>query len=107
MMEQVRVQGGGMSGLKAVISALIALAVIATKPVLSQLLPVERSALVELYNATSGATWLRRSAWVADSNPANDPCLQSWEGVACSGTTPQHVMYALRVIVWEATSHCS
>ena len=76
-----------------VVALLVALAGVPTA-VLGQLASAERSALVELYNVTSGGTWRARSGWVADNNGSNDPCVQAWQGVVCSSSVPQHVMYA-------------
>ena len=57
--------------------------------------PAERAALVDFYNATNGPSWSTATGWSSYSNPSNDPCLNSWAGIACSGTTPNHVTYVL------------
>lgn len=42
----------------------------------------ECTALVDLYQSTSGAGWANRTGWL-DFGPANAPC--TWFGVVCSG----------------------
>ena len=46
------------------------------------IVPLERDALVALYNATNGPLWLGVSGWHSHAS-GGDPC-GSWTGVACS-----------------------
>ena len=39
----------------------------------------ERQALVDLYNASNGASWFTNTNWLVD-----DPCDNSWFGVTCN-----------------------
>ena len=57
---------------------------------------VQRAALVELYNATGGPSWLLRAGW-ADSVPS-DPCQDSWTGVTCNASDVVYVVRRGRVV---------
>ena len=57
--------------------------------------PAQRQALVDVYNATSGSTWARTTGWASYPNSSNDPCANSWYGVACDAGN-QTVMYVDR-----------
>ena len=63
--------------------------------------PAQKQALLELFNATSGATWTDNDGW---TNATSDPCnfdpngKQNWDGVVCaavgqSGKSNNYVVY--------------
>ena len=54
----------------------------------------ERQALIDLYNATHGNTWLLRTNWFV-----GDPCENSWIGIVCSSTNSSvtYVCFTLSV----------
>ena len=57
------------------------------------LISSERSALVDLYAATSGASWSHNTGWV-DSSGGSDPCVNAWYGIVCwNGGQPTRVEY--------------
>ena len=68
---------------------LAAIAALIVRVVGGSLAPVERAALVDLYSATAGQTWLRRDGWT--TNATGDPCTDGWFGISCSGGSPNHV----------------
>ena len=58
--------------------------------------PVQRQALVDLYNATSGPAWLYK--WAA-YNSSSDPCAGSWFGVACDAS--------METVTYVRVDHCA
>jgi hypothetical protein len=67
---------------RAGVSVVIALALLASLLCVSHALLIssEKTALMELYDAMSGARWNVRSGW---DTPSSDPCLNGWHGVQC------------------------
>ena len=41
------------------------------------------SALVALYEATGGGSWVSRSGWMGSTSGPGDPCTSAWYGVTC------------------------
>jgi hypothetical protein len=72
---------------------LIALASDATPASAGAIDPLELAALVELYSATNGSGWVNNTGWGDYGIEPTDPCVDDWEGVTCSGSTPDHVLY--------------
>ena len=54
--------------------------------------PAQRQTLVDLYLATSGASWAVQDGWVSYAVSSNDPCTDSWHGVSCDFGNPQNVL---------------
>ena len=54
----------------------------------------ETAALIDLFSNTSGSKWVNSAGWV--NGWGSDPCTNSWFGLTCSGSTPNHVVY----VVW-------
>ena len=48
----------------------------------SSTVPAEIQALNDIYNSMGGTNWVGATNW-----PNGDPCLQSWRGVTCTGST--------------------
>jgi hypothetical protein len=75
----------------------VALAALSQERPPNPLPALEKAALLELYSATSGATWVDRRGWAV---PTSDPCTSSWVGVSCTGSTPNHVLYVDCFLLW-------
>ena len=52
--------------------------------------PAEVAALIDFYTSTNGPDWEYHD-W---DTPGTDPCGGMWAGITCSGTSPNHVVYA-------------
>jgi hypothetical protein len=63
----------------------LAVAAAAAGTAVGMLAPAEHQALLDLYNATAGPSWVQNSGW---GSGVGDPCADAWQGVQCdeSGT---------------------
>jgi hypothetical protein len=52
--------------------------------VVASMAPDQRAALVDLYIATNGNTWIDKTGW-RDHVSGSDPCDDAWFGVECEG----------------------
>jgi hypothetical protein len=46
----------------------------------------QRAALVDLYSATNGDSWICCNTGWQDYATTSDPCEDAWDGVACAGS---------------------
>ncbi|MBH1966262.1 MAG: IPTL-CTERM sorting domain-containing protein [Comamonadaceae bacterium] len=76
-----------MTRFRWLIAALAAISLASfTVPASATVPPVERAALVEIYNSTGGPAWTNSNNWLT-----GDPCEDAWLGVVCVGGPEHHV----------------
>ena len=62
----------------------LVLVAVAARVAVAAVSPLERSALVDLYNTAGGSGWSSNTNWLV-----GDPCDDSWFGVTCDGSGTQ------------------
>ncbi len=102
----------GAGGDRRIVALTLALAVVTAPPLLcgpavtwgvvnveAAVSTGERSALVDLYLATSGpTTWLSKGGWSSYASVSSDPCASTWAGVSCS-YLPDRITYGGVIVV--------
>ncbi len=89
----MRTNGAG-SGLSRLIGAVVALLlVVGAAPIGAAIPASERQALIDLYNATNGASWTIHTNW---NGAVGTEC--TWYGVTCDGSLNTVIMLILTMM---------